>query len=349
MGPLSNTIINELQQTVVQLAAPGKGLLAADESNPTIAKRFDALGIQSTEDTRKAYRELLCTTQGIEKFISGVILFEETLKQKTSEGITFPELLKQKGILAGIKVDKGLIPIPFTQEENMTQGLDGLQERLLDYKKQGASFAKWRAVYSISNKTPSLLSLHTNAEGLARYAAICQSVGIVPIVEPEVLIDGNHDLITCAHISEAVLHEVFQALYVNKVIAEYIILKPSMVITGKQHSSTASPEEVAEATIRVLKRTVPAAVPSINFLSGGQTPLQATQNLNQMHHLKGSLPWNVSFSYARALQEPCMKIWLGNSQNIINAQNAFYQRARLNSLASKGAYLPNMEEEPVSC
>lgn len=343
MSTLNSTLKTELEKTVKEMAASGKGLLAADESTGTITKRFTALNIPSTEETRRDYRELLLTTHDIGQFISGVILYEETLNQKTSDGIAFVELLKRQGIVPGIKVDKGLIPLSNSQEENITQGLDGLAERLDDYKSKGARFAKWRDVYLISGSTPSRLAIHTNAEILARYAAICQQVGIVPIVEPEVLIDGDHSLEKCAEVSENVLHAVFDALHHHKVILEYTVLKPSMIIPGKKSSQKATPEQVATATIQILKRTVPAALPSINFLSGGQTPEQASANLNAMH-VKENLPWNVSFSYARALQEPAMAAWSGKAENRKIAQEAFFYRAKLNSLASVGKYSPDMEK-----
>ncbi|EKD70139.1 MAG: hypothetical protein ACD_46C00623G0001 [uncultured bacterium] len=338
------TIMKELEATIAILSTKGKGILAADESSPTITKRFQAVGIESTEDTRRAYREMLMTTPEFNQFIAGVILFEETLNQKTSQGITFPELLKKLGVLPGIKVDKGLVHLANTTDENITQGLDGLAERLVDYKSKGATFAKWRAVYNISANTPSTLAIKTNAEVLARYAAICQEQGIVPIVEPEVLIDGDHTIARCEEVSEPVFHEVFSALYRHHVKLEYIVLKPSMVISGKACAQKASVAEVAKATVRVLKRTVPGAVPTINFLSGGQTPEQATANLNAMNQL-GNLPWNLSYSYARALQDYAMKTWAGQTKNVSAAQQAFYKRAMLNSLASTGKYNEGMEKE----
>lgn len=343
---LPSQIMNELKTTITALAYPGKGLLAADESSATIEKRFAAINIACTEENRRAYRELLFSSPGIEQYISGVILFEETLGQKTKQGIYFPEFLNRQGIIPGIKVDKGLIRLSGTANENTTQGLDGLAERLVGYKQQGARFAKWRVVYAISQNTPSLLAIKTNAEILARYASICQEAGIVPIVEPEVLIDGDHDLKTCFDITEQVLQAVFNALHFHQVSLEYVILKPSMVISGKNSVEKAKPEAVAEATITVLSRTVPAAVPSINFLSGGQSPSQATENLNAMHKLNNSfhtLPWNVSFSYSRALQEPCLKLWAGKAENIEKAQQIFVLRAKLNSLAAQGKYEANLE------
>lgn len=341
------TIIQELQATIDQIAVSGKGILAADESTPTITKRFEAVGIESTEDTRRAYRELLMLTPGINQYIAGVILFEETLNQKTSTGKSFPEALAASGIVPGIKVDKGLVNLANTTEEKITQGLDGLPERLAEYKAKGARFAKWRAVYTISNTLPSELAIKTNAEVLARYAAICQEQGIVPIVEPEILIDGDHTIERCEEVSEPVLHALFDALYRHKVKLEYIILKPSMVISGKACSKKSDPKTTAAATVRVLRRTVPGAVPTINFLSGGQSSEQATANLNEMN-VMGNLPWNVSYSYARALQETCMKIWAGKTQNVKTAQTAFLKRAKLNSLAAMGKYTEAMESEEVT-
>ena len=334
-----------LQNTVNQLATKGKGILAADESAATITKRFAAVNTESTEQTRRTYRDLLITTPNINEFIAGVILFEETLNQTTLDGTPFPEKLNKLGILAGIKVDKGLVALPNTTNEQMTQGLDGLAERLVEYKKKGASFAKWRAVYTISATTPSALAIHTNAEGLAQYAAICQANGIVPIVEPEVLIDGDHTIERCKEVSEAVLHAVFHALYKHGVKLEHIVLKPSMVINGKACPTKATAEQVAEATLTVLRRTVPAAVPTINFLSGGQSSEDATANLNAMNASSPHLPWNVSYSYARALQDYAMKTWHGDNKNIPAAQQAFYRRAKLNSLAALGKYTHAMEKE----
>lgn len=339
------TNLQELENTISKIAVRGKGILAADESIPTITKRFDALKIKSTEETRRAYRELLITTPGLKEYIAGVILFEETLNQKAQDGTPFPELLKKNGILPGIKVDKGLVNLANTAEEQVTQGLDGLAERLADYKTKGACFAKWRAVYAISEKTPSILAIKTNAEILARYAALCQAQGIVPIVEPEVLIDGDHTIERCAEVSERVLHAVFHALYRHKVNLEYIILKPSMIISGKKCPTKATTEQVAKATVTVLRRTVPAAVPTINFLSGGQTPEEATANLNAMNMLSAHHPWNISYSYARALQDYCMKTWVGDAKKISAAQKVFSERAKLNSLASQGKYAQSMEKE----
>lgn len=341
------TATKELESTISKIAVKGKGILAADESNATITKRFQAVGVESTEDTRRAYREMLLTTPGINQCIAGVILFEETLNQKTSQGIPFPEALTKMGILPGIKVDKGLVPLANATDEEITQGLDGLRERLTEYKSKGATFAKWRSVYHISNTTPSDLAIATNAEVLARYAALCQEQGIVPIVEPEVLIDGEHTIQRCEEVSEPVFRAVFDALARHKVKLEYIILKPSMVINGKACTQKASVDDVAKATMRVLRRTVPGAVPTINFLSGGQTSEQATAHLNAMNQL-GNLPWNLSYSYARALQDYAMKTWAGQAKNIPAAQAAFLKRAKLNSLAATGKYAEAMEKEEVS-
>lgn len=338
--------IHELEATIRKLAQAGKGILAADESTATISKRFQAVGIECTETTRRDYRELLMTTPGCEEFIAGVILFEETLSQLTSQGVAFPEALNQRGIIPGIKVDKGLTQLANADIEQVTQGLDGLRERLVDYKAKGARFAKWRATYTISAETPSCLAIATNAEVLARYAALCQEQGIAPIVEPEVLIDGAHTLQECELASEPVFRAVFDALVRHKVSLEHIVLKPSMVINGKASAEKASVKEVADATLRVLRRTVPAAVPTINFLSGGQTSQQATAHLNAMNQQQ--LPWNLSFSYARALQDDCMKIWKGQTGNVAAAQAAFYKRAKLNSLAACGKYQESMENADSS-
>ncbi|MDR3491345.1 MAG: fructose-bisphosphate aldolase class I [Gammaproteobacteria bacterium] len=339
-----NNQIKDLETTINHLAKKGKGILAADESIGTITKRFEALGIPSTEDTRRAYREMLMTTPHLSDYVGGVILFEETLNQTTSTGQKFADLLKSNNILAGIKVDKGLIPLLNTKDEQSTQGLDGLDERLKEYKAKGASFAKWRAVYSITENTPSTFAIKMNASGLAQYAAICQANGIVPIVEPEILIDSDHTIERCAEVTEQVLHAVFHALYKHKVKLEYIILKPSMVINGKKCSAKATAEQVGKETVKILRRTVPAAVPTINFLSGGQSCEEATANLNAMNLLPGN-PWNLSFSYARALQDYSMKTWKGDSKNVAAAQKIFLQRAHLNSLASTGKYTPALEKE----
>lgn len=333
---MTNTI-QELQATIAQLTARGKGLLAADESVATITKRLQAIGVESTEETRRAYRDLLLTTPQLNDYVSGVILFEETLNQSTLDGVPFAKALHDHGIVPGIKVDKGLIPLSSTCAEQVTQGLDGLGERLQKYKAQGARFAKWRAVYSVGHCSPSKAVNALNAVSLARYAAICQDNGIVPIVEPEVLIDGEHTIQQCEKASKKALHKVFSQLYKQGVMLEYIILKPSMVISGKKCATQSNVKEVAEATLRVLKQTVPAAVPSINFLSGGQTPVQATEHLQAMN-ASGHLPWHLSFSYARALQEPCMNAWKGKPENKKAAQAILLHRAKLNHLATLAKY-----------
>ena len=335
----------ELEATISDMVQTGKGILAADESAPTIAKRFSAIDAESTEQNRRSYRSMLFTTPGLNEFISAVILFEETLTQQSDDDVPLPEVLAKQGIVPGIKVDKGLKPLANAAGDKITQGLDGLAERLQIYKTQGARFAKWREVYPISEHNPTALGLEANAEMLARYAAVCQAEGFVPIVEPEVLIDGDHTIERSALVIETVLHAVFHALYRHKVVLECIVLKPSMVTPGKDHPPKASPEQVAEATIQVFRRTVPAAVPSINFLSGGQTPEEATANLNAMNAMYPNAPWELSFSYGRALQEPALKTWQGITENTAATQQALYQRALLNGAARSGEYTPAMETE----
>ena len=334
----------ELEATIHDMVQSGKGILAADESAPTIAKRFAAIDAESTEEHRRSYRSLLFTTAGLNEFVSGVILFEETLTQRSDDGTLLPEVLAKQGIVPGIKVDKGLKPLANAAGDKITQGLDGLAERLQTYKTQGARFAKWREVYPISENNPTALGLEANAEMLARYAAICQAEGFVPIVEPEVLIDGDHSIERSAEVIETVLHTVFHALHRHKVILECIVLKPSMVTPGKDLPDRASPEQVAEATIKVFRRAVPAAVPGINFLSGGQTPEEATANLNAMNAMFINPPWELSFSFGRALQEPALKAWLGKTENAAATQQALYQRALLNGAARTGKYSPSMEK-----
>jgi len=336
------TIQEELSATVRELVQAGKGILAADESHPTIAKRFNAVGVESSEEKRREYRSLIFSTSGLGDFISGVILFEETLGQTSLDNQPMPELLAKQGIVPGIKVDKGKKPLVNASGDEITVGLDGLEDRLEIYRNQGARFAKWRDVFHISDTLPSRRAMEANAEVLARYAAICQSMGVVPIVEPEVLIDGNHTIERCAEVSEAVLRAVFHALYRHKVELEQMILKPSMVTPGKDNPK-ATPEEVAQATIGVFRRAVPAAVPGICFLSGGQTPEEATANLNAMNAMS-TQPWELSFSYGRALQEPAQKAWAGNLENGPAAQAALLKRARLNGAARSGDYRPEMED-----
>jgi fructose-bisphosphate aldolase class I len=335
----------ELETTICDMVQAGKGILAADESAPTIARRFAAIDVESTEEYRRSYRNLLFTTPGLNEFISAVILFEETLTQQSDDGTPLPELLAKQGIVPGIKVDKGLQALAGAPGDKITQGLDGLGDRLQTYKTQGARFAKWREVYPISEHNPTALGLEANAEMLARYAAVCQTEGFVPIVEPEVLIDGDHTIERSSEVIETVLHAVFHALHRHKVVLECIVLKPSMVTPGKGYPSRASPEQVAEATIKVFRRSVPAAVPSINFLSGGQTPEEATANLNAMNAMFPNVPWELSFSYGRALQEPALKAWQGKAENAAATQQALYQRAFLNGAARTGEYTTAMETE----
>ena len=326
----------ELAATIEAMAQRGKGILAADESNPTIAKRFEAIHVESTENNRRDYRTMLFSTPQLDNHISGVILFEETLKQATADGIPIPQLLTQQNILPGIKVDKGLIPLAGRIEEKVTQGLDGLPERLDEYKNLGARFTKWRAVFTMSDTLPSMVAIRTNAHNLARYAAICQAKGMVPIVEPEVLMEGNHSLQRCQVVTERVLRAVFAALAEHKVALEYIILKPSMVIAGNKAKVQSSVETVARATLETLKRCVPPAVPTINFLSGGQSPELATEHLRAMNTMEPHLPWQVSFSYGRALQQPSLTAWQGKAHNAPTAQEILLERAKLNGAASQG-------------
>jgi fructose-bisphosphate aldolase, class I len=333
----------ELETTLAKLVRPGKGILAADESLPTIAKRFQPLGIANTEESRRAYRSLLCTTRGVEEFISGVILFEETLGQRADDGTPLPEVLERRGIVPGIKVDKGTAALVNAPGDLITVGLDGLPQRLKGYRGQGARFAKWREVYGITNGNPTPLGIEANAEALAAYAAICQAEGIVPIVEPEVLIDGDHTMERCDEVTEAVLHAVFHALHRHKVILECMVLKPSMVLPGKDRAK-ATPEQVAAATVKLLRRAVPAAVAGICFLSGGQGPEEATANLNAMNLQFPNAPWPLSFSFGRALQDPVIQAWAGRTENTRAAQQAFLHRARMNGLARSGRWDPELEK-----
>jgi fructose-bisphosphate aldolase class I len=337
------TIADELQATIEQMVQPGKGILAADESQPTIAKRFAPIDVESTEEKRRAYRALLFTSPGIEDYISGVIEFEETLAQTSDDGTPLPEVLARRGIVPGIKVDKGKGPLALSPGDLITYGLDGLAERLQLYKRQGARFAKWREVYEIGNHNPSPLGISANAEMLARYAAVCQEQGVVPIVEPEVLIDGDHSMARCAEVTEAVQKEIFHALHRHHVVLEHMILKPNMVLPGKEHPVRASAEEIAVATLHVFRRTVPAAVPSINYLSGGLSPEEATANLNAMNASFPDAPWLLSFSYGRALQQTVLQAWQGKAENVVMAQQALLKRARLNGAAQRGEYQASME------
>jgi len=333
----------ELQSTIEAMVQKGKGILAADESNPTIAKRFKPIGVEPTEESRRSWRNLLLSTPGLGDYISGVILFEETLAQKSDDGTPLPQLAQKNGIVPGIKVDKGTIPLVNSEGDLITQGLDGLADRLKVYKDQGARFAKWREVYPISKHNPKPLAVEANAEVLARYAAICQSVGIVPIVEPEVLIDGDHTIERCYDVIEKVQQAVYRALQRYRVTLEHTILKPSMVTPGKDSADKASPAEVAEWTVRVLRRSVPVAVPSINFLSGGQTDEEATANLNAMNLMFPGQPWELSFSYGRALQHAALHAWHGKRDNLEAAQAVLLKRARLNGEARFGSYTAAME------
>ncbi len=339
------TYAQEMVRTVGDLIATGKGILAADESSGTIEKRFKAVNTPSTEQTRRDYRELLFATPGLGAFICGVILFEETLKQKSAADVLLPQLLTAQGIVPGIKVDKGTVSVPGFPGEKVTQGLDGLAQRLSEYKQLGARFAKWRAVMSIGAGIPTPQAIATNAHALAHYAALCQEQGLVPIVEPEVLMDGDHTLATCARITEEVLHAVFHALHRQRVALECMLLKPNMVVPGAACSEQAAPEQVAQATLACLRRTVPAAVPGIYFLSGGQDEVTATANLNAMNARPQKQPWVLSFSYGRALQAPALKAWRGESANKTVAQQALYRRARLNSAAREGEYTAAMDNE----
>ena len=331
----------ELETVAQAMVAKGKGILAADESMGTIKRRFDSIKIDSTEDNRRAYREMLFGTKGLEEAISGVILFDETLRTAASDGTPFSQLLSRKGIMPGIKVDKGPIDIPGFPGEVVTEGLDGLRGRIKEYKELGAKFAKWRAVITIGDAIPTYTCLQANAHALARYAALCQEGGIVPIVEPEVLLDGNHTIERCQEVTEHTLKVTFTELFLQRVHLEGMILKPSMVVSGKR-TPEAGIDEVAERTIQCLKRTVPAAVPGIAFSSGGQSAVSATEHLNAMNKL-GPHPWQVTFSYARALQDPAIKAWKGESANVAAAQKIFYHRAKMNSAARNGSYTKQSE------
>jgi fructose-bisphosphate aldolase class I len=335
-----------LEKTARELVAPGKGILAADESFGTIGKRFEAVGIEASEESRRQYREMLFTTEGIGEFLSGVILFEETLNQKASDGTPLSKVLENQGVIPGIKVDKSTVNMPLSPNEKFTQGLDGLHDRLSEYREQGARFTKWRAVITIGEGIPTEHCVEANAEALALYAAFAQDHDFVPIVEPEVLIDGDHSIEQCYDATEWMLHTTFDELYGHGVELSGMLLKPNMVISGKDAPEQAGVDEVARATVECLLRTVPAAVPGIVFLSGGQTDLQATQHLNTMNRMyEGSLPWELSFSYARALQGQPMEIWGGSVDKVEAAQRAFYHRARMNSAARSGSYSEDMEQE----
>jgi fructose-bisphosphate aldolase class I len=338
--------MTDLESTARALVAEGKGILAADESDGTIKKRFDSIDIESTEETRRAYRDLLFTTEGAEEFISGVILFDETIRQSAADGSPFPKLLDSKGVIPGIKVDKGAKPLALASGETITEGLDGLRARLDEYRELGARFAKWRATYSIDAERPSEYCVWTNAHALARYAALCEEAGLVPIVEPEVLMDGTHSLEQSAKATGRVLQAVYTELHDQRVDFRGTLLKPNMVLSGYEASDRAGVDHVADATLDVLYRHVPAAVPGIVFLSGGQTDEDATAHLNAMNK-RGPHPWELSFSYGRALQAPALKAWSGKPDNVDAAQRAFYHRAKMNGAARTGMYASDMEREAV--
>jgi fructose-bisphosphate aldolase, class I len=339
----------QLHETAKALVAEGKGILAADESSGTIKKRFDAIGVESTEENRRAYRDLLFTTEGAADYISGVILFDETIRQSTEDGTPFPKALDDVGIIPGIKVDQGAKPLALSPEETVTEGLDGLRERLDEYRGLGARFAKWRAVLTIKgDHIPSDYAIWTNAHALARYAALCQEAGLVPIVEPEVLMDGDHTIDRAYSVTSRTLQAVFTELYDQRVDFEGMLLKPNMVLPGYDAQAQVSDDEIAHATIKCFKRTVPAAVPGVVFLSGGQSDEGATARLNAMNALGEDLPWQLSFSYGRALQAAAQKAWSGKPENREAAQRAFYHRAKMNSAARTGAYAPEMEREAVT-
>jgi fructose-bisphosphate aldolase, class I len=335
---------SELESIARAMVAKGKGILAADESSGTIKKRFDGIKLESTEEARRTYRELLFTAPGASDFISGVILFDETIRQKTKDGTPFPQHLAKLGIVPGIKVDTGAKPLAGFPNETITEGLDGLRERLAEYHKLGARFAKWRAVIDIGDGFPTQFGIDANAHALARYAALCQEAGIVPIVEPEVLMDGAHSLERCEEVTSATLASVFAQLHSHRIHLEGMILKPNMVISGKKATSRANAQQVAEATVRCLKRYVPTAVPGIAFLSGGQSSPEATEHLSLMNRL-GPLPWELSFSYGRALQDEALKAWGGKPETFAAGQKAFLRRARLNGLARSGSYNSKQEQE----
>jgi fructose-bisphosphate aldolase, class I len=333
-----------LAKTAAAMVARGKGILAADESSGTCETRFKSINTPCTEESRRNYRGLLFTTPGMEHFISGVILYDETIRQKTNDAVLFPDHLARKGVLPGIKVDTGAKSLALCPGEKVTEGLDGLRERLAAYFKLGARFAKWRAVITIGEGIPSHTCLYANAHALARYAALCQEASIVPMIEPEVLLDGGHSIERCEEVSEATLRATYAALAAHNVSFEHTILKASMVVSGKACARQAGVDEVAERTVRVLKRTVPASQPGVVFLSGGQSDVAATAHLNAMASMKG-LPWPLTFSYSRALQNPALSTWKGQSGNIGAAQRAFHHRAHMNGLAAQGKWKAELEKQ----
>jgi fructose-bisphosphate aldolase class I len=340
---------HELAAIAQAMVAPGKGILAADESTGTIEKRFAGIKVECTEENRRAYRDMLFSAKGLARHISGVILYDETLRQKSANGAPFTELLARNGILPGIKVDTGAKSLALCPGESVTEGLDNLAKRCAEYVKMGAKFAKWRAVITIGAEIPSSTCIAANAHALGRYAAICQAAGLVPIVEPEVLMDGEHTVERCEEVTEWTLNAVYEALYLNRVTLEHTVLKPSMVIAGKSCARQAEIEEVAERTVRILKRTVPAAVAGVVFLSGGQSDEVATAHLNAMNQMsKGRLPWTLSFSYGRALQQPALKAWKGAAANVAAAQATLLHRARMNGLACLGRYSADQEQQALA-
>ncbi|MGH8885127.1 MAG: class I fructose-bisphosphate aldolase [Egibacteraceae bacterium] len=331
-----------LTTTAAAMVAPGKGVLAADESIGTMSKRLEAVGVPPTAENRRAYRDMLVTTPGISEFVSGVIMSDDIFRGRANDGTPFPEAVASLGMLPGIKVDTGAKPLAGAPGETVTEGLDGLRERLAEYVALGARFAKWRAVINIDDVLPSCYGIDANAHALARYAALCQEAGVVPIVEPEVLMDGDHSISRCEEVTEAVLQQTFSQLVAHRVQLEGVVLKPNMVLPGKGCSQQANVEEVAEATLRCLARSVPAAVPGIAFLSGGQGPEPATARLNEMNR-RGPQPWGLSFSFGRALMDPALQAWKGDTANVEAAQAALAHRCACNGAARSGAYTPEME------
>jgi fructose-bisphosphate aldolase, class I len=336
---------SELTRVASAMVVRGKGILAADESTGTITKRFASIKLESTEEHRRAYREMLFTTPGAAESVSAAILYDETIRQKTRDGIPFPQYLMAQGIMPGIKVDTGAKPLAGFAGETITEGLDGLRERLIEYHKLGALFAKWRAVIDIGEGIPTAFAIAANAHALARYAALCQENGLVPIVEPEVLMDGAHSIERCEQVTDQVLDTVFGELFAHRILLEGMVLKPNMVISGKKAVHRAGPEVVAETTLRMLKRHVPPAVPGIAFLSGGQSPHDATLHLALMNRIGGTLPWSLTFSYGRALQDTALKAWGGATANFTAGQKEYAKRARLNGLATLGRYTAEMESQ----
>ncbi|MET0765932.1 MAG: class I fructose-bisphosphate aldolase [Blastococcus sp.] len=333
---------DSMSRTAQALVTPGRGILAADESTPTMAKRLAAIGVESTEQRRRDFRQLLFTTAGIGEFISGVILFDETVRQRADDGTPFPELLRDQGLIPGIKVDKGTVPLAGFPDETVTEGLDGLRARVAEYSAMGLGFAKWRAVIRIGEGRPTPGAVEANAHALARYAALAQEAGLVPIVEPEVLMDGAHTMERCADVTEATLRTVYEHLARHRVVLEASVLKPNMVMPGKDCPVQADPGQIARATVAVLRRSVPAAVPGIVFLSGGQSDEEATSNLDALNR-QGPQPWELSFSFGRALQAPVLRAWAGDAGNVAAAQSSLRHRAAMNGAARRGSYRPEME------